>query len=105
MTTREHMIKSTMSRCSEYKTGLKTQGFKNTTKFTSEKIENKTRDVKRWEKVSVDGLISCAVSSKLTAIHQLVFVYMKTQYVNYSKNPKDTVWDNHERETQNILIA
>ena len=59
--------------------------------------------MKRWEKVSVDGLISCAVSSKLTAIHQLVFVYMKTQYVNYSKNPKDTVWDNHERENHKTV--
>ena len=94
-----------MTRCSEYEVDWKTTGFKSTAKSTSEKIENKTRDVKRWEKVSADGLISCVVSSKLTAIHRLVFVYVKTQYVNYSKNPKYTVWDNHEIETQNILIA
>ena len=50
------------------------------------------------EKVSVDGLILCVVSSKVIAILPLLFVYVKSQYVNYSKNPKDTVWDNQERE-------
>ena len=50
------------------------------------------------EKVSVDGLILCVVSSKVIVIHSLVFVYLKYQYVNYSKNSKDTIWDNQERE-------
>ena len=50
------------------------------------------------EKVSVDVLILCVVSSKAMAIRPFVFVYLKSQYVNYSKNPKDTIWDNQERE-------
>ena len=43
------------------------------------------------EKVSVDGLILCVVSSKVIAVCPLALVYLKSQYVNYSKNPKDTV--------------
>ena len=43
------------------------------------------------EKVSVDGLILCVVSSKVIVIRPLVFVYLKSQDVNYSKNPQDTV--------------
>ena len=50
------------------------------------------------EKVSVDGLILCVVYYKLIAIRPLVFVYLKSQYVNYSKNPKDSVWDNQKRD-------
>ena len=50
------------------------------------------------EKVSVDELILCVVYYKLIAIRPLVFVYLKSQYVNYSKNPKDSVWDNQKRE-------
>ena len=50
------------------------------------------------KKVPVDGLISYVVSSKMIATLPLVFVYLKSQYVNYSKNPKDIVWDNRERE-------
>ena len=46
------------------------------------------------EKVSVDGLILRVVSSKVIAICLLVFVYLKSQYINYSKNPKDTIWSN-----------
>ena len=53
---------------------------------------------KDGKKVSVDELILCLVSSKVAAIGPLVFVYLKSQYVNYSKNPKDVVWDNQERE-------
>ena len=53
---------------------------------------------KDGKKVSVDELILCVVSSKVTAIRPLVFVYLKSKYVNYSKNPKDIVWDNQERE-------
>ena len=50
------------------------------------------------EKVSLDGLILCVVSSMVIAIRPLVFVYLKSQYANYSKNPKDTVWKNQKRE-------
>ena len=50
------------------------------------------------KKVSADGLI-CVVSSKVIAIRPMVFVYLKSQYVNYSKDPKDTVWDNQKKET------
>ena len=50
------------------------------------------------KKVSVDGLISYAISSKLTAIHPLFFLYLKSQYVNYSKNSKDNKWENKEKE-------
>ena len=42
------------------------------------------------EKVSVDELILCVVSSKVIAI-------LKSQYVNCSKNPKNTVWDNQKK--------
>ena len=45
------------------------------------------------EKVSVDGLTLCLASSKVIAVCLLVFVYLKSQYVKYYKNPKDTVWD------------
>ena len=57
------------------------------------------------EKISLDGLILCVVSSKVIAICALVFVYLKSHYVNYSKNPKDTVWDNQERKMESVLIA
>ena len=48
------------------------------------------------KKVSVCGLISCVVSSKVKAICPLAFVYLESQYANCSKNPKDTEWDNQE---------
>ena len=48
--------------------------------------------------ISVDGLISCVVFSKVIVICPLAFVYLRSQCVNYSKNPNDTVWDNQERE-------
>ena len=35
---------------------------------------------------------------KMTAIWPLDFVYLKSQYINYSKNPQDTVWGNQGRE-------
>ena len=40
-------------------------------------------------------VIACC---KVIAIRLWVFVYLKSQYANYSKNPQDAVWDNQERE-------
>ena len=58
-------------------------------------------------KVSADELISCFGSSKVTAIDSLVFVYLKLEYVNYFKNPKDTVWNNQKTDlewTQSLFV-
>ena len=60
-------------------------------------MENKTGDLERWE-VSADELISYVVSFKVIAIRPLIFVYLKSQYVDYSMNPKDIIWDNHKKE-------
>ena len=66
--------------------------------FLMRKWKTRLEIWKDGKKVSVDWLLSFVVSSKVTAIHPLVFVYLKSQYVNYSKNPKDFVWDNHTRK-------
>ena len=60
-------------------------------------MENKTGDLERWE-VSADELISHVVSFKVIAIRPLIFVYLKSQYVDYSMNPKDIIRDNHKKE-------
>ena len=60
-------------------------------------MENKTGDLERWE-VSADELISYVVSFKVIAIRPLIFVYLKSQYVDYSMNPKDIIQDNHKKE-------
>ena len=60
-------------------------------------MENKTGDLERWE-VSADELISYVVSFKVIAIRPLIFVYLKSQYVDYSMNPKDIIRDNHKKE-------
>ena len=59
-------------------------------------MENKTGDLERWE-VSADELIY-VVSFKVIAIRPLIFVYLKSQYVDYSMNPKDIIRDNHKKE-------
>ena len=64
-----------------------------------EKWKTRLEIWKDRKKVPVYGLLSNVVFSKVTAIHALVFVFLKSQYVNYSKNAKDTVWDIQERET------
>ena len=52
----------------------------------------------KMKKSIIDGLIECAVPSKVIAIRPWVFVCLKFQYANYPKNPKDTVWHTQERE-------
>ena len=60
-------------------------------------MENKTGDLERWE-VSADELISYVISFKVIAIRPLNFVYLKSQYVDHSMNPKDIIRDNHKKE-------
>ena len=43
------------------------------------------------------------VSSKVIAIRPWVFVYLKSQYASYCKSPKDTVWDNQERQIHSLF--
>ena len=54
---------------------------------------------------SVGESKSCVVFFKETATRLLVSVCLKSQYVNSSKNGKDTIWVSQETEMLNVLIA
>ena len=44
------------------------------------------------------------VSSKVIAIHPLVFVYQKSQYVNYSKNPEKNNQERYIKRTYSLFM-
>ena len=61
-------------------------------------MKNKVGDLERWKKsISRWIKIMCGFLQD-DSYSPVGFCISEAQYAKYSKNPKDTVWDNQKRE-------